>query len=41
MTFYEQVGIVIPGSVLLFGLLLYFPALQAVLAKDGDSSRWT
>jgi hypothetical protein len=35
MTFYEQVGIVIPGSMLLFGLLLYFPALQAVLAKDG------
>jgi hypothetical protein len=37
LTFYEQVGIVIPGSVLVFGLLLFFPALQTVLTKDGVS----
>src|SRR5882672_3838123 len=35
MTFYEQVGIVIPGSVFLVGLLFYFPALNTLLAKDG------
>jgi hypothetical protein len=35
MTFYEQVGIVIPGSVFLVGLLFYFPALNALMAKDG------
>ena len=37
LTFYEQVGIVIPGSVFLFGLLLFFPVLQTVLPKDGVS----
>jgi hypothetical protein len=37
MTFYEQVGIVIPGSVFMFGLLLFFPALRTVLTKDGVS----
>jgi len=37
LTFYEQVGILIPGSVFLFGLLFYFPALREVLAKDGVS----
>jgi len=37
MTFYEQVGIVIPGSVFLFGLVLYIPALQVLTAKDGYS----
>jgi hypothetical protein len=35
ITFYEQVGIVIPGSVFVFGLLFFFPALQTVLMKDG------
>jgi hypothetical protein len=35
LTFYEQVGIVIPGAMLLFGLLFYFPALKDLLAKDG------
>jgi hypothetical protein len=35
MTFYEQVGIVIPGSVFLVGLLFYFPALNALMVKDG------
>jgi hypothetical protein len=37
MTFYEQVGIVIPGSVLLYGLLLFFPVVQTVTGKDGLS----
>jgi hypothetical protein len=37
LTFYEQVGIVIPGSALLFGLLFYFPALKDMIAKDGIS----
>jgi hypothetical protein len=35
MTFYEQVGIVIPGSVFLVGLLFYFPPLHTLMAKDG------
>jgi hypothetical protein len=33
-TFYEQVGIVIPGSVLVFGLVLYYPELQLLTTKD-------
>src|ERR1700674_3469751 len=37
LSFYEQVGIVIPGSVFLFGLVFYVPALRDVLAKDGIS----
>jgi hypothetical protein len=37
MSFYEQVGLVIPGTVLLFGLLFYFPALNGLLTKDGIS----
>jgi len=37
MSFYEQIGIVIPGSVLVFGLVLYYPALQLLNAKDGLS----
>jgi hypothetical protein len=36
-TFYEQAGIIIPGAVLLVGLLFYFPALNALMAKDGVS----
>jgi hypothetical protein len=35
MTFYEQVGIVIPGSVLLFGLVLHYPTVHEVIGKDG------
>jgi hypothetical protein len=35
LTFYEQVGIVIPGSALLVGLLFYFPGLNALMAKNG------
>jgi hypothetical protein len=34
-SFYEQAGIVVPGSVLLFGLLLVQPDLRGVLMKDG------
>jgi hypothetical protein len=37
MTFYEQLGIVIPGSVFMFGLLLYFPALQTMTGENGIS----
>jgi hypothetical protein len=37
LTFYEQVGIVIPGSVLLFGLLFFVPSLKDLLAKDSVS----
>src|ERR1700674_298977 len=37
MSFYEQLGIVIPGSVLMFGLILYYPGLQLITAKDGLS----
>ena len=37
LTFYEQLGIVIPGSVFMFGLVMYFPDLKALTAKDGVS----
>jgi hypothetical protein len=37
MTVYEQVGIVIPGAVFLFALMMHFPELQTLLAKDGIS----
>jgi hypothetical protein len=37
LTFYEQVGIVVPGSVFVFGLLFFFPVLQTVLTKEGVS----
>lgn len=36
-SFYEQVGIVMPGSVFLFGLLFCLPQLKEVFAKDGIS----
>jgi hypothetical protein len=35
LTFYEQTGIVIPGSVLVFGLTLMFPAVHELFGKDG------
>jgi hypothetical protein len=35
LTFYEQVGIVIPGAVLLAGLLFLFPTLNAFVPKEG------
>jgi hypothetical protein len=36
-TFYEQVGIIIPGAVFLFGLIQFFPQLQRFLGSDGVS----
>ena len=36
-SFYEQVGIVIPGAVFLFGIMFYLPDLQGVFTKDGFS----
>jgi hypothetical protein len=38
MSFYEQIGIVIPGSVLMFGLVLYYPELKLLTAKDSMSA---
>ena len=37
LSFYEQVGIVMPGAVFLFGMMFYLPELHDVLAKDGVS----
>jgi hypothetical protein len=37
LSFYEQVGIVIPGAGFLFGLLFYIRDLRDLLAKDGVS----
>jgi hypothetical protein len=37
LTFYEQVGIVIPGAILLFGLAYFFPPLKDLFVKDGMS----
>ena len=37
LTFYEQVGIVIPGAMFLFGLMFFVPALHDLFAKDGVS----
>jgi hypothetical protein len=34
-TFYEQVGIIIPGAVLLFGLIIFIPTLRDFIMKDG------
>jgi adenylate cyclase len=39
MTFYEQVGIVIPGSVFLVGLLFYFPSLNELNVEAVDLAR--
>jgi len=36
-SFYEQVGIVIPGALFLFGIMFYVPELRNILAKDGVS----
>jgi hypothetical protein len=36
-TFYEQVGIIIPGSILVFGLVLYYPELKLLTTKDSMS----
>lgn len=37
LSFYELTGIVIPGSVLLFGLVLLFPELRSIFASDSIS----
>jgi hypothetical protein len=37
LSFYEQVGIVTPGAVFLFGMMFYIPELWVVFAKDGIS----
>lgn len=35
LSFYEQVGLVIPGSVLLFGLVIVFPQLRETVTTEG------
>jgi hypothetical protein len=35
LSFYEQVGIVIPGAVFLFVAMFYVPQLRDILGKDG------
>ena len=35
LSFYEHAGIVVPGSVFLFGLFIIQPDLHDILAKDG------
>lgn len=37
LSFYEQIGIVTPGAVFLFGMMFYIPELRDVFAKDGVS----
>ncbi len=37
LSFYEQVGIVTPGAVFLFGMMFYISELRDVFAKDGVS----
>jgi hypothetical protein len=37
LTFYEQVGIVIPGSMFLFGSMFFMPAVHDFFVKDGVS----
>jgi hypothetical protein len=37
LTFYEQIGIVIPGSVVIFGLVLFYPELKFITTKDSMS----
>jgi hypothetical protein len=34
-TFYEQLGIIVPGAVLMFGLMVFFPTVRSLLAADG------
>src|SRR4051812_50136712 len=36
-TFYEQLGIIIPGSILMFGLVLYYPQLKLLTTQDAFS----
>ena len=37
LSFYEQISIVTPGSVFLFGIMFYIPELKDILAKEGFS----
>jgi hypothetical protein len=37
LSFYDQVGIVTPGAVFLFGMMFYIPGLRDLFAKDGVS----
>lgn len=37
LSFYEQVGIVMPGAVFLFGIMFYRPELRDIFAKDSVS----
>ena len=37
LSFYEQVGIVTPGAVFLFGIMFYVPELRGIFTKDGVS----
>jgi len=37
LTFYEQTGIVIPGSVFLFGMMFLLPDLRGTFIKDNIS----
>jgi len=36
-SFYDQVGIVTPGAVFLFGIIFYIPELRELFTKDGVS----
>jgi hypothetical protein len=36
LSFYEQVGILLPGAVLLFGLVLLAPELRTAVSAEGD-----
>jgi hypothetical protein len=37
LSFYDQVGIVTPGAIFLFGMMFCFPELRDVFSKDGFS----
>jgi hypothetical protein len=37
LSFYDQVGVIIPGAVFLFGMMFCVPGLRDVFAKDGVS----
>jgi hypothetical protein len=37
LSFYEQVGVVTPGTAFLFGLMFYIPELRDTFDKDGIS----
>jgi hypothetical protein len=36
-TVYEQLGIIIPGAVLIFGLMLFFPSVREAVSANGVS----